>query len=126
MSNGGSAESISIAGRNFAVDAEADLTMDLGGFSNEKKPNGNKSSRTIKMRKLWSIEGLAIAIDFDQGDLEFLQEIADKSEDVAIAVTLVANVTYSGTGTITGDIKVSTQNATATISVGGHGELRKQ
>ena len=50
---GGSIESVSVDNQLFAVAADADATMQLGGFNNEIQPNGDGTSRIIKTRVAW-------------------------------------------------------------------------
>lgn len=124
---GGSAESISIKGRLFPVAADADISVDLGGFSSEHQANGDGSARDIMTRKVWMLEGIAIEIDHDRGDLEFLQECADDSGAVfPITITFSNQVTYQGRGKPTGELKASTQSATATVTLSGPGKLEQQ
>ena len=126
MAIGGSIQAALINSRNFPVASDADITKDLGGVSSEVMPNGDGSARKIQTRKKWMIEGLQVEIDDQRADLEFLQEIANSSEYVPIALIQVDGTTYQGTGTIEGDIKGSTQSATATINLGGPNTLEKQ
>lgn len=125
MSVGGSIESLSIKGRGFAVAADADASVKLGGYENEVQANGNGTARTIKTRVPWSITGLAISLNHERGDLEFLQGISDSLEEVACAITFADGTTYSGTGTVTGELAASTQSATVEIALSGGGELVK-
>jgi len=122
---GGSIESVSIKGRNFSVTADADASTKLGGFENETQPNGDATARTIKTRVAWSITGLAIAIDHTRGDMEFLQEISDAREEVACSATFASGDTFSGSGTINGELAFSSQSATVEVSLGGSGKLTK-
>jgi hypothetical protein len=126
MTVGGSIESVSIKGRIFAVASDAECTRKLGGFENEIQVNGNGTTRTVKTRVAWALDGLSIVMDDDRGDQEFLQEVANGKEDVPIAITFASNVTYQAQGTITGEVPASSQNATGAISLGGPGELSKQ
>lgn len=126
MSTGGSIESISIRGRLFAVASDADAQVKLGGFENEKQSNGDGSARTVKTRVPWSITGLQVDINEAKGDHEFLQEIQDSLDDVSVTVTYANGTTRQGTGTITAEVQYSTQNATATVSLGGGGKLTQQ
>ncbi len=123
---GGSIESISIRGRLFSVAADADTTRKLGGFEAEVLANGDGTARKILTRTPWSIDGLTIVIDDDRGDHEFLQEIADSLEFVSITMELASGTVYEGTGQITDEVTASSQNATATITVGGPGKLEPQ
>jgi len=126
MAVGGSIESISIRGRLLPVAADADANLDLGGFWNEVRSNGDGSARIIKTRKPWGIDGLPVEIDHDRADLEFLQEIADGKKYETITVTMASGATYQGQGIVTGDLKGSTQNATSTIAIMGKGKAIKQ
>lgn len=123
---GGSIESITINGRNFGVAADADTQRKLGGFENDVQANGDGSTRTIKTRVPWSLEGSTINIDDDNGDQEFLQQLADSNTDFPVAITFVSGVVYQGTGQITGELTYSNANSTATIGLMGSQQLTKQ
>lgn len=123
---GGSIESVTIKGRNFAVAADADAARQLGGSQAEVQANGNGTSRIIKTKMPWMISGLAVAIDNVRGDLEFLQEIADGTDFVACEISLADGTTYQGKGTVTGELQAATQAATAEITLSGEGKLTKQ
>lgn len=126
MSVGGSIESVSIDGREFAVAADADGTRKLGGFSNEVQPNGDGSARIIKSRMAWMLGGLTVHVDDNREDQEYLQSIADRKTTVPISVTFASGLTYSGSGTIVEEIEWSSQNTTAGISLSGGGTMTKQ
>lgn len=124
---GGSIESVSIRGRQLAVAADADVNMQLGGDNNETQMNGDgRTRRKIKTPVAWMLEGVAFSIDDDRGDLEFLQEIADETKDEVIVITQANGVSYQGVGTIDGEIKKSTQNTTAPVTLSGPGKLTQQ
>jgi hypothetical protein len=119
-------ETVSIAGREFPVAADADAQRKLGGFENELQANGNGTVRLIKTRVPWSITGLTIEIDDDAGDHEFLQDLADRKTFEVITFTYASGVTYQGTGQVTGEVQYGNQNTTATLSLGGPGKATKQ
>lgn len=128
---GGSVRNISIAGRSFTLAADADVELDIGGFSNELQANGDGTVRVIKTRKPWGASGMPVSIDPARNDLEFLQGCADgkdAGEDglYDMTVTLVNNVTYQGRGIVADDLKFSTQNSTAEITVSGSDALTQQ
>jgi len=123
---GGSILSVSIAGRLFSVAGDADVNLDLGGFSNEVQSNGDGSARVIKTRKPWMLENIAIVVDHDRGDLKFLQDKADGNTYHPITIDLVSGHTYQGKGTVTGDIKLSTQSTTVPITLAGKEKLTQQ
>jgi hypothetical protein len=126
MATGGSIESVSFDNRLFKVAGDADSSRDLGGFTNEAQPNGDGSSRTIKTRKNWMIDGLALEIDNQQGDLEFLQERADSDAYFPVVVTYVDGSAYQGSGNVEGDLQDSSQNATAEVQFKGPFKLERQ
>ena len=116
---GGPVQEISINGRTFSVAEDADVTLDLGGFSNEVQMNGNGTSRVIKTRKPGMLESVTVAIDKDNEDQEFLQDIADGSDLVDVSITFCDGNIYYGQSIITGDLKSSSKNATAEIQFSG-------
>jgi len=123
---GGSIENVSIDNQLFAVAADADATMSLGGYSNEIQPNGDKTSRIIKTVMPWSVTGLTLSVDDNAANHEFLQQIADGNVYVPITIRLASQVTYQGTGTIVDNLERSTTSATVTVSMSGQGTLSQQ
>jgi len=123
---GGSIESVTLDGREFPAAADAEAQRKLGGFENELQPNGNGTARVIKTRVPWSLDGVTVEIDDDRDDHEFLQELADRSVEFPIAITLASGNTYQGAGQIIGEMQTSTQNATGAVSLMGSGKLSKQ
>lgn len=123
---GGSIESVTLDGRIFAVAADAEAQRKLGGFENEVQSNGDGTARLIKTRVPLSIDGLAVEIDDDRGDHEFLQELSDRNDFFPVALTYASGLTYQGTAQIVGETQASSQNATAAVSLMGPGILTKQ
>ena len=123
---GGSIESVTLNGRNFAVAADAEAQRKLGGFENEVQANGDGTARIIKTRVPLAIDGLSLEVDDSRGDHEFLQELADLKDYFAIAISYASGVTYQGSAMITGEMQASSQNATAAVSLMGPGVLTKQ
>jgi len=123
---GGSIENVSIDNQLFAVAADADATMSLGGYTNEIQPNGDKTSRIIKTVMPWSVTGLTLSVDDNAANHEFLQQIADGNVYVPITIRLASQVTYQGTGTIVDNLERSTTSATVTVSMSGQGTLSQQ
>jgi hypothetical protein len=123
---GGSIESVQIDGRNFAVAADAESNRKLGGFENEKQANGDGTTRTVKTRVPWKLDGISLSIDDARGDLEFLQQRQNGNVDFACIITYASGISYQGTGTITGEVQASSQNATAPITLEGSGVLTRQ
>lgn len=124
---GGSIEGLSLDGRIFPVAADADANRKLGGWENEVQANGDgMTARIIKTRVPLSLDGISLSIDDTRGDAEFLQELQDKKDFFAISITYASGVTYMGTAIITGEVTVSSQNTTASVSLSGPGKLTRQ
>lgn len=123
---GGSIESVTLKGRPFAVAADAESQRKLGGWENEVQSNGNSTARLIKTRVPLLIDGLTIEVDDVRGDHEYLQNLANLNDFFPIAITYASGATYQGTAQITGEMQVSSQNATAALSLSGPGGLTKQ
>lgn len=124
MAGGGPIESITIKGRRFAVDAESDMDLNLGGFINEVKPNGDGSSRIVKSRRLAMAKGGALSVDNDRSDNEFLQEVSDEITPVDVDVTLVDGTVYSGNMSIVGEFTYKTKDGICEVEFTG--TLEKQ
>lgn len=123
---GGSIESISINGREFPVAADAEAQRKLGGFENEVQANGDGSARLIKTCVPLSLDGLTLETDDDRGDQEFLQDVANLQDYVAIAITYASGAVYQGSAMIVGEMTTSSQNATTAVNLMGPGILTKQ
>jgi len=123
---GGPIESISLDGRNFAVAADAEIQRKLGGMENEAQPNGDGTSRLVKTRVSPMFSGLVVEVDDSRGDHEFLQDLADRNDFFAVAVTYASGVTYQGRGQISGELQVSSANATAAFDIAGTGRFTAQ
>jgi len=123
---GGSLESVSLDGREFAVAADAEAQRKLGGFENEVQANGNGTARLIKTRVPLMLDGLTVQVDDDRGDHEFLKALADRNDFFPIVITYASGNSYGATAQITGEVQASSQNATASVSLMGPGVLTKQ
>ncbi len=123
---GGSIESITLDGRNFAVAADAEAQRKLGGFENEVQANGDGTARLIKTRVPLSLDGLTLEIDDDRSDQEFLQELSNRNDFFPGAITYASGGVYQATLQIVGETQASSQNATASVSFMGPGILTKQ
>jgi len=123
---GGSIESISLDGRNFAVAADAEANRKIGGFENEVVSNGDGSARLIKTRVPLNLDGLTVEIDDDRGDHEFIQELSNRTDFFPITITYASGAVYQGTGQITGETQASSQSATASLNLMGPGNMTKQ
>lgn len=126
MSVGGSIESLTLNGRTFSVAADADASRKLGGMENEVQPNGDGTIRVVQNRVAWMLDGVTVAIDDNNGDDEFLQDLADGASIFPVSITYASGAVYEGTGQLTGEQPVSSQNTTRAVSLMGQGKLRKQ
>ncbi len=122
----GSVRDINLAGRTFAVAADSDGNIDLGGFNSESQVNGNRTTRKVLTAMPWSVADLNISLDPDRNDQQYIQNIVNQAKDVPFSVTLVDGKVYQGSGLPEGEIKWSTQTGTAPIGFAGPGELTLQ
>jgi hypothetical protein len=123
---GGSLDSISIDGRIFNATADADVSMDLGGFSSEQKPLGNGDAIDVMTRKIWKATGIKVGINHDQADQQFLQAAANDKTNKPITITLASGHTYQARGKPTGDLNFSTMDSVCELELSGPGALEVQ
>ena len=123
---GGAIEEVSLGGRSFAVPHDQDTQRNLGGDQNEVQPNGNGTSRIIKTKVPWKVDGLTVEINNDNGDQEYLQGLANRNGTFPITVTYADGTIWQGDGTIVGEINYSNNSATATANLAGTGVMTKQ
>ncbi len=123
---GGSIESITLDGREFAVAADAEAQRKLGGDENELQMNGNGTGRLIKNTVGWSLDGVTVETDDSRADQEFIKELSDGNDFFPIAITYASGITYQATGQVVGENASSSQSATQAVSLMGPGVLSKQ
>lgn len=123
---GGSVDSVTLSGRFFSVASDADIARKLGGYENEVMPNGDGSGRQIMTAVSAGLSGLVLAVDDDNGDHEFLQELANSKGGFPYTITYVSGVTYQGKGVITGELQYNNQTATASLNIQGTEPMTKQ
>lgn len=123
---GGSIESISLEGREFPVAADAEAQRKLGGFENEVLANGNGTARLIKTRVPLSLDGLTVEVDDSRDDHEYLQELSNRTDFFAIALTYASGITYQASAQFVGETQTGSQSATASVNLMGPGVLTRQ
>jgi hypothetical protein len=126
MSTGGSIIGVGLDARRFSVPADAEGNRKTGGFENEVLMNGDGTARLIKTRVPLQLDGIALTIDDDRGDAEFLQELQDRTGFFPVVLTFASGISYQGTAQITGETQISSQSTTATVSLMGPGTLTRQ
>jgi len=123
---GGSVENVNVWGRDFAASADSDANMKLGGFEVATEANGNGTARKIKTRVPWTITGVSLELDNLNGDLEYLQAIADNNSNGPITISYADGETYQGVGSVSGELQRASMNATGGLEFSGPGKLTKQ
>jgi len=126
MSTGGPIESISYAGRTFAVAADADVNMKIGGLQGDTEMNGDQTGRKLISVVKWEVTNVALDIDIDNGDLEFLSERAKQKTFDDFSITFASGTVFSGQGSVAGELPYASANTTASVSFSGPGQLKKQ
>lgn len=123
----GSIVEISIDGRSFKAASDADGSTKYGGIENEFQANGDgETGRLIQTRVGWSLTGVSIAIDDENDDLEYCEEIKRSGRFVPIKAVYADGTVRSGRGNITGELTVSSMSGTADMSFEGAGVFAKQ
>lgn len=115
----GPVESVTIDGRRFTVDGEADIAQAMAGFTNEVKPNGDGSQRLVKTRKVGRGNGFPLVMDDARDDETFIQERMDSKEFFTIDFTKVDGAVWSGPGQIVEDPETSTKEGTKEVNFAG-------
>lgn len=124
MARGGPTKEVNIGGRDFACTGDAAPNVKLGGVENEHMPNGDKrTARTIQTPVVWKISSLAIQINAEKKDHEYLQEI-QQGDDTDITLTYCDDTVYVGTGNIEGELNAEPGSASASIELAGPGKLK--
>jgi hypothetical protein len=84
---GGAPESISIDGVELAIASDSSPEVSRGGKKKEVKMAQNGRSYVVVTAVPWMIGGLQVLIDRSKDDLGFLQSVANRLEDVPIAIS---------------------------------------
>lgn len=122
---GGSTTEITLNGRPFSVDADADLGKKLQGFENEMKANGNGSLRQIKKRVPQMVDGVNVSIDNALGDYQFLRDLNDGFALIDITIAEPDGTFWAGQVQITGEFKEQSQDKTIELTFHGQ-NIREQ
>lgn len=116
----GDIRQLTFFGKELDIKGEdANVNIDLGGYTSEQGINGNGTLHGTKRRKKASVTDVPVSIDDTRQDLEFLQGKADSGEAGPLSITLASGVTYSGTMALVGEIKKATGDGTASLTFEG-------
>ena len=126
MATGGSIIALTLDGRAFSVEANANVQYTLGGFKNEVKITGSGKAIPIPKPIPWSVKGLNVTFDDLRDDLQYMQNLIDLQEFFPITITFVSNSIYQGGGMIVGDLQGNSKSAFVPISLMGEGVLSPQ
>lgn len=115
----GALESITINGRRFVCKSDDEANIKLSGFSNEEIVHGDGSISWKKTRHAGELSGFSVQIDDTRDDFEFLQEVADGLESVAVTATKVDGTVYSGSMQITEELEENAGENTCELTLVG-------
>lgn len=116
----GDIRQVTINSREFDVKGEdANVNIDLGGFTNTVGLNGNGTTHITQRRKPAGFSDMPLSLDDGRKDLEFLQSLADAGDPVPVSITLASNKTYSGSLVLVGDVAKATGDGTISIEMRG-------
>lgn len=122
----GSVQECSIKSRIFQVPADTDVKLKLGGKTNEGIPLGSGRSYVKQTAMVGEISGLIVALDHDNDDLQFLQDIANGGGFVPVTVTFADGNTFAGNGQIGGDLEGSTDKSSVELKLFAETVFAKQ
>lgn len=116
----GDIRQLTIKGREFDVQGgDANVNVDLGGYSNEMAITGNGNPHVTQRRKPAGFSDCPVSVDDGRQDLEYLQQIADGGEPVPVTITLASGMTYSGALVPVGDLAKATGDGTLSLEMRG-------
>lgn len=103
-------------GRELKIKAgDANVNIDLGGFTNEPLLAGDGTFGVLQRRKAAGFSDLPVLINDSLQDLEFLQGKADAGEPGPCNITLASGVVYSGSLVPIGDLMKATGDGVCTL-----------
>ena len=111
--------------RSFSVQSNQDVLKDLGGYSSERQVNGNLTGHKKLNAKPWKLSALQFEVDPDDGGIEFLQGVQDSPIDATITWSHISGASYTGDGSIEGDLQSNTNSGYVAIEITGNGRLKK-
>jgi len=111
--------------RSFSIKADDNVSVNLGGNTSEIIMNGDGTANKHLTRKAWEISDINVAVDLTQGDIEFLQEVQNSRLPATIVYKHNEDVTYSGIGTIVGDLNGTFSDGYVSLTLSGGGVLSK-
>ena len=104
-------------GKELDVKGEdANVVIDLGGYSLEVAQNGNGTAHTTQRVKKATVADVPVSIDDDRGDLEFLQEKQNAALPGPLQIGLASGKTYGGSMYLVGEVRKSTGDGTASLT----------
>ena len=116
----GDIRQFTLNGREFAVKGgDANVNIDIGGFTNESGVSGSGVHTVTMRRKAAGFSDCPLLIDDTNQDLEYIQGIANTGLEVPVTLTLVSDVTYSGSLAVIGDIMKAAGDGTMTLEMRG-------
>ncbi len=117
---GGDIRQLMVKGREFDVKGEdANVNIDLGGYSDEAGISGNGTMHLTQRRKVAGFSDCPVSIDDSRQDLEYLQDLADAGELAPTTITLASGITYSGALIPAGDLAKATGDGTLSLEMRG-------
>lgn len=115
----GTLKSVSINGRKFSPPEDVAISMQIGGYDNDVKLNGDKSLRLLKTSMPGKITGIQVACDHTLEDHEFLIGLKDKNEFFDLAVELMSGTIYVGRHQIVGELTEASDTAILAFDTAG-------
>lgn len=116
---GGDITQFKLKGRELDIIAEASIELILSGFDNTFVPTGNGKIHGTRKRVLAGIDGIDISIDNAKGDLEYIADIKNAGEQVAVNISIADGTAWTGSLGIEGELKYSASDGKASFTMRG-------
>lgn len=116
---GGDITQLVIHNRIFEVKKDANVTFRLSGRTNETEPTGSGGIHTKQSVKLGGFDSCPVSIDWENQDLEYIQDCADDGEAGNCSMTLINGITYAGQLVLQGELDASSSDGQVEVTALG-------
>lgn len=122
---GGIIKSVTLDGRTFA--GGGPVTIFLGGTTKQLTSVGTGAAVVDAKPETWEVKGIKVLVDPDNEDLEFLSELASRTDFpyYPCTVELLSGVAYTGRGTIVERVEFNTEGSMAEFTLQGEETLEQ-
>ena len=111
----------SVGTREFSVQSDQDINLQIGGYINEIQINGNGTGHDKMKRVPWMLEGLSVEVNQDKKDQEFLQDLSNSPVPGTWTWEHINGSIYTMLGKPQGDMKFNSNSGYFPLVIAGTG-----